>query len=65
MSVKDHVEEIKSMQNTVILSKRKEEYHAENPDTTEVSIPFLKVKFDQPIYLQVIKYPFQKAYKRT
>jgi hypothetical protein len=35
MSVKDHVEEIKKAFLVHILSKKKEEYQAENPDTTE------------------------------
>jgi hypothetical protein len=52
MSVKDHVEEIKKAflaQYNHFIEEKKEEYQAENPDTTEdfqYQFP-LKVKFDQ------------------
>jgi hypothetical protein len=52
MSVKDHVEEIKKAflaKYSHFIEEKKEEYHAENPDTTEdfqYHFP-LKVKFDQ------------------
>jgi hypothetical protein len=52
MSVKDHVEEIKKAflaKYSHFIEEKKEEYHAENPDTTEdfqYNFP-LKVKFDQ------------------
>jgi hypothetical protein len=68
MSVKDHVEEIKSILNTIILSKRKkEEYHAENPDDRRFSIPFpLKVKFDQSYSIyRDNKIYISRVYKQT
>jgi hypothetical protein len=52
MSVKDHVEEIRKAflaQYNHFIDEKKEEYHAENPDTTEdfqYHFP-LKVKFDE------------------
>jgi hypothetical protein len=51
MSVKDHVEEIKKafLAQYTFYRREKEEYQAENPDTTEdfqYQFP-LKVKFDQ------------------
>jgi soluble cytochrome b562 len=51
MSVKDHVEEIKKafLAQYNFIEEKKEEYQAENPDTTEdfqYQFP-LKVKFDQ------------------
>jgi hypothetical protein len=41
MSVKDHVEEIKSiLKYNHFIEEKKEEYHAENPDNRGFSIPF-------------------------